>query len=80
MAKPYFTKALFDFLKDLAAHNDREWFQANKERYEEALILRVMSRALSESDPPRSRDYAGLANQILETFGVKISAAAPGRG
>ena len=50
------------------------------QRYEEALILRVMSRALSESDPPRSRDYAGLANQILETFGVKISAAASGRG
>ncbi len=37
MAKPYFTKALFDFLKDLAANNNRDWFQANKERYEESL-------------------------------------------
>ncbi|HJV38543.1 MAG TPA: DUF2461 domain-containing protein [Geothrix sp.] len=25
---------LFRFLKDLKAHNDREWFQANKARYE----------------------------------------------
>lgn len=37
MAKPYFTRAIFDFLKDLEANNNREWFQANKDRYEEAL-------------------------------------------
>jgi len=30
----YFTKALFDFLSDLADHNNRAWFDANKERYE----------------------------------------------
>jgi uncharacterized protein (TIGR02453 family) len=35
MAKPYFTRALFAFLQDLAAHNDRDWFHANKDRYEE---------------------------------------------
>jgi uncharacterized protein (TIGR02453 family) len=27
------TPRAFRFLKDLAAHNDRDWFQANKERY-----------------------------------------------
>ncbi len=27
---------LFDFLKDLKSNNNREWFQANKERYEAA--------------------------------------------
>jgi tetratricopeptide (TPR) repeat protein len=48
------------------------------QRYEEALILHVMSLALADGDPPRSRDYSGRANQILETFGVKISAAASG--
>ena len=37
MAKPYFTRALFDFLKELAANNDRDWFQAHKDRYEEAV-------------------------------------------
>src|SRR5882757_5789661 len=26
----------FDFLKELVENNNREWFQANKERYEEA--------------------------------------------
>lgn len=29
----HFTSATYDFLRDLAAHNDREWFAANKERY-----------------------------------------------
>ena len=34
MAKRYFTPALFAFLKDLAANNDRTWFKANQDRYE----------------------------------------------
>jgi uncharacterized protein (TIGR02453 family) len=33
----YFTKATFRFLEDLAANNDRGWFNANKERYENAV-------------------------------------------
>jgi uncharacterized protein (TIGR02453 family) len=37
MASPYFTRALFDFLRDLAANNDRDWFQANRDRYEAAV-------------------------------------------
>ncbi|MFO0723335.1 MAG: TIGR02453 family protein [Myxococcota bacterium] len=32
-----FPPELFRFLKDLAAHNDRAWFNANKERYETAV-------------------------------------------
>lgn len=35
MATRYFTPALFAFLRDLAEHNDRAWFKANQERYEE---------------------------------------------
>lgn len=38
MAMPssaYFTPELFEFLRDLAEHNNREWFQKNKWRYEE---------------------------------------------
>jgi uncharacterized protein (TIGR02453 family) len=31
--KAYFTPALFDFLCELALHNDREWFGRNKDRY-----------------------------------------------
>ena len=34
MADAYFTAKSFRFLKDLAANNSREWFQANKDRYE----------------------------------------------
>jgi uncharacterized protein (TIGR02453 family) len=33
----FFGKDLFDFLSDLREHNDREWFQENRERYEGAL-------------------------------------------
>ena len=37
MADRYFTPELFAFLKDLADHNDRTWFKANQQRYEEAV-------------------------------------------
>src|SRR6266540_6924850 len=34
---PSFSPALFAFLRELAANNDREWFAANKARYVEAV-------------------------------------------
>ena len=30
----YFGPGLFRFLKDLKTHNEREWFRANQQRYE----------------------------------------------
>ncbi|MGA7096165.1 MAG: DUF2461 domain-containing protein [Acidimicrobiia bacterium] len=33
----YFQPALFRFLRDLAANNNREWFEANRERYIETV-------------------------------------------
>ncbi len=33
MSSRHFTPALFAFLRDLAQHNDRAWFQENKQRY-----------------------------------------------
>ncbi len=30
----YFTSATFEFLRELAAHNERDWFKANKARYQ----------------------------------------------
>jgi uncharacterized protein (TIGR02453 family) len=36
--KASFTPDLFAFLTDLRANNDREWFAANKDRYETALL------------------------------------------
>ena len=35
MSKRYFTPKLFAFLKDLAENNDREWFKAHQDEYEE---------------------------------------------
>ena len=45
-AEPYFTRDLLKFLSELRAHNDRDWFQKNKERYEAHLrhpVLRFVA-------------------------------------
>jgi uncharacterized protein (TIGR02453 family) len=61
-----FGQVLFDFLEELSSHQSREWFQANKPRYEEAVLepLRGLIFALNrefekrelplEGDPRRS--------------------------
>jgi len=46
MNRAYFTPATFDFLTELAANNNRDWFAANKPRYEgdvKAPALRFIS-------------------------------------
>ncbi|TXH03882.1 MAG: DUF2461 domain-containing protein [Nevskiaceae bacterium] len=48
---PYFTPALFKFLRDLARHNDREWFTANKARYEAELKAPAL-RFIAALDAP----------------------------
>lgn len=35
--KPIFTKAMFEFLEELTANNDRDWFAENKSRYVECV-------------------------------------------
>jgi uncharacterized protein (TIGR02453 family) len=35
---PRFSPALFRFLRELAANNTREWFKANKQRYEDVVL------------------------------------------
>jgi uncharacterized protein (TIGR02453 family) len=37
VATAYFTPDLFRFLSELKAHNEREWFQKNKDRYERSV-------------------------------------------
>jgi uncharacterized protein (TIGR02453 family) len=37
MTKPYFSPALFQFLRELKNNNNRPWFLANKERYEKVV-------------------------------------------
>ena len=46
----YFNAALFQFLIDLRFHNNREWFQANKQRYE-AEVRDPMLRFIADVGP-----------------------------
>lgn len=50
-----FSRAAFTFFKDLAAHNNREWFQGHKAVFEEACQapLKALTAAL---DPPCGSD------------------------
>ncbi len=51
MAKTYFTPDFFKFLRELKAHNNRPWFQANKERYEK-LVRNPLLDFIGELGPP----------------------------
>ncbi|MGM9785976.1 MAG: DUF2461 domain-containing protein [Candidatus Cryptobacteroides sp.] len=53
-------QSVFDFLYDLSLHNDREWFNANKERYLEANNIfngfaMDLAKRLEEADPQVGR-------------------------
>lgn len=37
MADPYFTQFSFDFLTQLAANNNRDWFESHKQQYEDTV-------------------------------------------
>ena len=57
MATRHFTPALFTFLKDLDAHNEREWFHEHKDRYlnsvqEPAVGVRIPVSILMVVDLP----------------------------
>jgi uncharacterized protein (TIGR02453 family) len=47
---PYITTDLFAFLADLEANNDRDWFQANKKRYE-AVYREPLFRFIEDIGP-----------------------------
>jgi uncharacterized protein (TIGR02453 family) len=52
MAKrPYFAPALFRFLRELTQNNAREWFMANKARYERD-VRAPMLRFITDFGPP----------------------------
>lgn len=51
MAEPVFNRSLFQFLRDLKANNNREWFQANKERYEAEVKGPVLAFVLAFAEP-----------------------------
>lgn len=51
-----FSKATLDFLDQLAAHNERDWFEANKPRYE--ALVREPALALIEAMGPELAKFA----------------------
>lgn len=51
-----FTDETFRFLEDLAAHNERPWFDANKARYEQ--VVREPALALVRAMGPRLAELA----------------------
>src|SRR6187402_842272 len=54
MPATYFSNATFRFLRDLAAHNNREWFAANKPRYE-AAVREPYLRLIADMQAPLAR-------------------------
>lgn len=54
---PHLTKATFDFLRELAANNERDWFEANKARYEADVkgpfldLIAALAPGLKKIDP-----------------------------
>lgn len=59
-ARPHFEPALFEFLRDLADNNEREWFQANKQRYE-AQVRGPMLRFIADFAAP----LAGISGKFV---------------
>jgi uncharacterized protein (TIGR02453 family) len=49
-AKSIFTRETFRFFRDLAAHNRRVWMDANRERYQSA-VVQPLRRLLEELSP-----------------------------
>jgi uncharacterized protein (TIGR02453 family) len=54
MRAPYFSPALFRFLRQLKRHNDRDWFARNRERYEQD-VREPLLRLIAESAEPLAR-------------------------
>jgi uncharacterized protein (TIGR02453 family) len=47
----YFDREFFGFLKDLAAHNNRDWFESNRGRYEQS-VRDPFLRLITDLQPP----------------------------
>jgi len=75
---PRFGPALFDFLRELRANNDREWFQRNKARYErdvKAPALLFVECALL-AHIPSSLQVAGVAGHSVGEYAAAVAAGA----
>jgi uncharacterized protein (TIGR02453 family) len=60
MPSPWFKPALFHFLAELGANNNREWFQENKARYEAEVRDPLLAFIQAFAGP-----LAGISRQVL---------------
>jgi len=69
-----FSGELFEFLADLAANNNREWFNANKPRYEATVreparaFIRAMADPLAEVSPYFLADDARAGGSLMRVY------------
>jgi uncharacterized protein (TIGR02453 family) len=61
-AVAFFDAELFDFLRDLAANNDREWFTANKARYQAVVQEPLLAFIAAFAKPLREISPAFVAD------------------
>lgn len=67
----YFSEASFKFLRDLARHNDREWFNTHKNRYETHVrepfrrLLLDLQPALTEISPHYRADAKTVGGSLF---------------
>lgn len=50
MSDAHFSPEMFMFLRELADHNDRDWFKANKKRYE-SVVKNPALQFIADFDP-----------------------------
>lgn len=67
----YFTPETFRFLKELAKNNNRDWFQANKSRYEER-VLQPAVRFVAELGARLAQSYSHVTYDA-RPFGGSVS-------
>ena len=69
-----FTKATFDFLDELAANNNRAWFEANKPRYESLVrepaldFIEAMEPALKTFAPSFRAEPRKVGGSLMRVF------------
>src|ERR1700722_14537926 len=73
-AKSFITRDLFKFLKELQANNDREWFLANKHRYEDLVrdpfldFIESLAPGLHKIDPNIEVDSRPVGGSMMRIY------------
>jgi len=72
--QPYFTPATFKFLRGLARHNERDWFQAHKAMYEEHVkeaslrLIRDLAAPLVKLSPQLVADARPIGGSLFRIY------------